>query len=182
MKKFAEYLTETHKVYPFKIGIAGDLPEGCEDNLKRCLEKFAVKSLSAAKKTPIQERPLDFPQLENIDVRYYEAELQYPSTPDAIQEYIGNCCGVEQSHIIVRSPTDPREEYQEKKEDKEYEPMLTTEELDAMPAQEQVGGQRIMDLLKELETARKERDDAQPGFEMEKPAQDSTNTESVVGS
>ena len=72
--------------------------------------------------------------------------------------------------------------HQEKKEDKEYEPMLTTEELDAMPAQEQVGGQRIMDLLKELETARKERDDAQPGFEMEKPAQDSTNTESVVGS
>lgn len=182
MKSFTEYLTETHKVYPFKIGIAGELPDKCEENLKKCLEKYAVKSLSAPKKTPIQERPLDFPQLENCEVHYYEAELQYPSTPDYIQEYIGNCCGIEQSHIIVRNPNDPREEYQEKKEEGPYEPKLTKEELEGVSAQDQAGESRIMDLLKELETARKERADAQDGFKMETPKEDPQNNESTIGS
>ena len=39
MKSIQELLTESHKTYPWKIGIAGDLPEGCEADIKRCMEK-----------------------------------------------------------------------------------------------------------------------------------------------
>jgi hypothetical protein len=34
MKTFKEYLTESKKVYNFKIKVAGDLPEDFEKNLK----------------------------------------------------------------------------------------------------------------------------------------------------
>ena len=51
---------------------------------------------------------------------------------------------------------DPREEYQETKDDTPYEPMLTKEDMGGETAQENVAGNRIMGLLKELETARKE--------------------------
>ena len=39
MNTFKNILLETHKVYPFKIGIAGDLPENCEASVKTCLQK-----------------------------------------------------------------------------------------------------------------------------------------------
>ena len=45
MKSFAEYLTESEKTYFFKIGIAGEIPEGLEDKLETDLQKFALKNL-----------------------------------------------------------------------------------------------------------------------------------------
>jgi hypothetical protein len=51
---------------------------------------------------------------------------------------------------------DPREEYQEMNDDAPYETMLTKEDMGGDTAQEDVSGSRIMSLLKELETARKE--------------------------
>ena len=51
-----------------------------------------------------------------------------------------------------------QEEEQEEKQDGPYEPILTKEELEGESGQDAVAGNRVMDLLKELETARKERD------------------------
>ena len=64
--RFQEILNESKKTYEFKIGIAGVLPEGCEESIKSCLEKYSVKEMSKGKRTPVQERPLDFPQLWKI--------------------------------------------------------------------------------------------------------------------
>ena len=184
MRSLSEILTESKKTYPFKIGVAGEVPEHFEEHLKTCLEKYKVLNISAGKKTPIQERPLDFPQLQNMEVMYYEVEVQYPTTTQVLQEYIGKCCDVHQSHIIVRSPNEPQEEYQEPKDDKVYEPILTTEELDSEGAQDKVGSNRVMELIKELEKARQERDHdpaaAAPKGES-KDIDASDNSKAVVG-
>jgi phosphoketolase len=156
--RFQELLTESKKTYPFKIGIAGELPEGCEESIKTCLEKYSVASMSKGKRTPIQERPLDFPQLENMEVTYYEVELNYPSTQQVLQEYIGQCCDIDKAYIIVRNPDEMQETYQEMPEDTTYETKLTKEDMGGTSAQESVGENRVMDLLKELEKARKERE------------------------
>ena len=170
MKNFADYLTESKKTYEFKIGIAGALPEGCEDMIDTGLQRFGCQKMSAGKKTPIQERPLDFPQLENTEVTYYEVELSYPTTIQVLQEYLGSVCSVPQSHIIVRNPNEPQELYQQEPLDKEYVAQLTQEDMGGESAQEDAGGARVMNLLKELETARKERDNDYVG---EAPAGDS---------
>tara|TARA_B100000925_G_scaffold291526_1_gene279934 strand:+ start:4550 stop:5110 length:561 start_codon:yes stop_codon:yes gene_type:complete len=160
MKRFAEYLTESKKTYEFKVGVAGELPEHFADKMETSLQKYGVMKMSAGKNTPIQERPLDFPELRNMNVTYYEVELHYPTTMQVLQEYIGQCCDVEQSHIIVRNMNDPREEYQEEKDEKEYIAKLTQEDMGQAEgdAQSHVAGGRVMDLLKELETVRKERE------------------------
>jgi len=160
MRSFKDILIESKKTYPFKIGVAGELPEGFVDHLETCLQKYGVEKMSQGKKTPIQERPLDFPQLQNTEVTYFEIELNYPTTVQVLQEYIGNCCTIHQSHIIVRNPNEPQELYQQTKEAEEYQTLLTTEELGGESAQKSVGDNRVMDLLKELEKARKERTDA----------------------
>ena len=158
MKKFADYLTESKRTYEFKVGVAGDLPEGFEDKMETALQKFACTKMSAGKKTPIQERPLDFPQLENTEVTYFEIECTYPTTVQVLQEYIGSCCRIPQSHIIVRNPEEPQELYQQEEIEKEYTAKLTQEDMGGESAQADAGPDRVMNLLKELETARKERD------------------------
>lgn len=181
MKNIKEFLTESHRTYPWKIGIAGPLPEGCEEQIKQCMEKWTVASWTKGKKTPIQERPLDFPQLENIDVQYWDAEVRYPTTRDAVQEYISQCCNVPASHIIVRHPEEPQELYQQEKDSGPYETLLTTEDMGGESAQKDAGESRIMDLLKELEAARKERNDASSGFKMEATKEEPQNNKAIVG-
>ena len=156
MRSFTQLLTESKKTYEFKIGVAGPLPEGFEENMETCLKKFKVLNMTSGKKTPIQERPLDFPQLQNMEVTYFETELEYPTTSQVLQEYVAKCCKCDQAHIIVRNANDPREEYQAMNDDTPYETMLTKEDMGGETAQEDVASNRIMSLLKELETARKE--------------------------
>lgn len=160
MKNFADYLTESKKTYEFKIGVAGELPENFEDMLETSLQKYGCSNIAAGKTTPIQERPLDFPQLENCEATYFEISCTYPTTSQVLQEYIGQCCGVKQSHIIVRNPNEPQELYQEETSSDVYVAKLTVEELEGESAQESVGEDRVMNLLKELETARKEQSGA----------------------
>jgi hypothetical protein len=158
MKSFNEFLTESEKTYNFKIRIAGVVPEGFVDQMKTNLAKYEVLKLSAGKTTPITEKPLDFPQLQNMEVTHYEAELKYPVTSHVLEHYLVHNCSIDHSHIVVRGEHDPIDMQQEKTDDKPYESILNTEDLGGESAQEQVGDSHIMSLLKELETARKERD------------------------
>jgi len=184
MRSFTQLLTESKKTYEFKIGVAGPLPEGFEDTLETIFKKFGANNLTSGKKTPIQERPLDFPQLQNMEVTYFELGVEYPTTSQVLQEYVGKCCGIDQAYIIVRNMSDPREEYQEIKDDAPYEAMLTKEDMGGETAQEDVAGNRVMSLLKELETARKENEhsgaEGAPVGESSDIG-DTENTKAVVG-
>ena len=156
MRSFTEVLTESKKTYEFKIGVAGPLPESFTDRLETCLRKYNISNITSGKKTPIQERPLDFPQLSNMEVTYFELAVEYPTTSQVLQEYIAKCCGCDQAHIIVRNANDPREEYQEMDDKTPYVSKLETEDMGGESAQDSVAGSRVMSLLKELETAQKE--------------------------
>lgn len=184
MKSFKEFLTESEKTYKFKIRVAGELPEGFADTLESNLKKFDLVSLSAGKTTPIQEKPMDFPQLQNMELTHYDAEVRYPTSGHALEKYLVDNCSITHSHIIVRGEFDPIEEYQQEKDDKPYESLLNTEDMGGESAQDSVAGNRVMDLLKELETARGEREidpmDGAPKGES-KDINDSQNTKAVVG-
>ena len=184
---FEKYLTEAKKEYKFSIGVAGELPEGFADKMETALQKFSVVSMGAGKKTPIQERPLDFPQLNNCEVTYYEVTMSYPTTPQVLEEYIPQCCDVDRAMVVVRTENDPGLEYQDAKDENPYETKLEKEDMgQAEPdSQKQVGGERIMELLKELESARKEKEN-DPIADV-KPAKtddisDSIGTASPIGS
>lgn len=187
MKSFTEHLTESKKTYQFIVRVAGELPEGFDSTLKTQLEKFSVVKIGTGKKTPIQEKPLDFPQLQNMEVHTYEVELNYPTTGHVLQEYLSQCCGVTKTHLNVRTPGEPIEQYQTEQanDDAPYESKLNTEDMGGESAQESVAGNRVMDLLKELETARKDREiDPVAGIQSgeSKDIGETENTTSVVGS
>jgi len=184
MKRLIEYLTESSKTYPFKIGVAGDIPEGFNDSLRSAMEKFSVASISVGKKTPIQQHPLDFPQMENTEVTYWDVEIKYPTTDAVLQEYLSNTCTISKSKIVVRNANSPLEKQSPDQLDTDttYEVLLTKEDLGGTSAQSSVGNNRVMDLLKELETARKERSSNQDGFKAEAMKKEPQSTKSVMGS
>lgn len=158
MRKFSEILIESKKTYEFIVRVAGELPEGFQDTLKTNLDKFSLVKITGPKRTPIQERPLDFPQLQNMEVHTFEVEVNYPTVNTILERYIVETCNIDHSKIVVRVPGEPVELQQSAEaDDSPYEPILTTEELGGESAQDKVGENRVMDLLKELEVARKER-------------------------
>ena len=184
MRSFAYYLTESKKTYKFKIRVAGELPEGVADTLERSLQKYDVLNITAGKSTPIQEKPLDFPQLQNSEVTHYEVELNYPTTSHVLEHYLVEACGISHSYINVRGEHDPVEELQGDENKEPYEAKLNTEDMGGESAQKDVASERIMELLKELETARKERDMDMTGGITAGKSKDIANVEnskSVVG-
>jgi len=185
MKKFTDILTESKKTYKFIVRVADELPEGCMEKMKEALGKFDLVNLSSAKRTPIQERPLDFPKLQNTEVHTFEAEVNYPTTSQVLHNYLVGTCDIRAGHMIVRAEGEPLEQIQEPVEEGPYEAKLNTEDMGGESAQDAVGENRVMDLLKELETARKDREidpveGVKPGES--KDITDEENAKSPIGS
>ena len=68
MKSFTEYLTESKKVYEFKLKVVGDLPKDTNSLIKSALGQFSVESVSSGKSTPIQETHSEFPTHKNCSM------------------------------------------------------------------------------------------------------------------
>jgi len=131
---FKKYLAEAAKQYDFVLKFAGELDENFEDSLEVALKKFEVANMSAGKKTPIQNVPLDFPDLTNSEVTVYETTLNYPTTQFELRAYLADMLNMQQDYIRVRKPGEPYEEYQKEQEDTPYETKLTDGEYkDATP-------------------------------------------------
>jgi hypothetical protein len=164
MKSFIEYLTESkeEKKYSFKIKIAGDLPENCEDVMETALQKYQVAKFSKTKTTPIQSKLIDFPMLENASVTVFDVELEYPTTSQVLTNYMAEQTGVSLDCIRVRSPLEDAEselnlEHMDEKEKK----ALLTQDYQKENNQDKVGDKGISNFLKDLAKIRKESEPTQ---------------------
>ncbi len=159
MKSFTEYLIESveEKKYAFKIKIAGELPENCEDVMETALKKYDVTKFTKSKTVPIQSKVPDFPAMENIEVSVFDIELTYPTTSQVLTSYMAEQTGVSLDRIKVRSPLEEAEvelntEHSDKKENKS----LLTQDYQKENNQGIVGDKGVSNFLKELSKARKD--------------------------
>ena len=113
MSTFKDYLTESAKSYDYKIKVAGDLDKDFASKLESALAKFEVANMSAGKKTPIMTLPLDFPALSNEQVTIFDVTTNYPASQRVMHEYLSDILRVPATHIVVRKPGEPTEEYQD---------------------------------------------------------------------
>ena len=122
MKTFKEHLTESKKKHTFRVKIAGDFTTEQESLMKSLLGRYTEDgTLGSVKKskTPIQETPLDFPQIKNCEVHIFEFDLDYPTTQQGLTEYLTQELAISKQHLVVRRPGEPTEEYQEPQEKRE---------------------------------------------------------------
>ena len=113
MSTFTQYLAESSKSYDYKIKVAGVLADDFASKLESALAKFEVAKMSAGKKTPIMTLPLDFPALSNEQVTIFDVTTNYPASQRVMHEYLSDILRVPATHIVVRKPGEPTEEYQD---------------------------------------------------------------------
>ena len=166
MSTFKDYLTEAVKSYDYKIKVAGDLDSNFASKLESALAKFELANMSAGKKTPIMTMPLDFPRLSNEEVTIYDVTTNYPESPRVMHEYLSDLLRIPMTHIVVKKPGEPSEEYQDEMQDmkkSEYANKLHDIEYKDAPkvnAEDYHSTQANMSLLKELLKDRTENKDA----------------------
>jgi len=113
MSTFKDFLTESSKSYDYKIKVAGDIDKDFASRMETALQKFELAKLSAGKKTPIMTLPLDFPALSNESVTIFDVTTNYPASSNVMKEYLSDILRVPATHIVVRKPGEPTEEYQD---------------------------------------------------------------------
>ena len=169
MSTFKHYLAESTKSYDYKIKVAGAIDKDFANKMETALAKFEVANMSAGKKTPIMTMPLDFPMLSNEEVTIFDVTTNYPVAVRELKEYLSDIMRIPATHIVVRKPGEPTEQYQadmqikseyrNKLHDIEYSDMakINPEDFHSTKAN--------MSLLKELLKDRQENKDHPKGGE-----------------
>jgi len=169
MSTFTQYLAESTKSYDYKIKIVGASKDIDKNALETALQKFDLANMSAGKTTPIMTQPLDFPMLSNEQVTIFDVTTNYPTTSREMKEYLSDIMRIPATHIVVRKPGEPTEQYQadmqikseyrNKLHDIEYSDMekINPEDFHSTKAN--------MSLLKELLKDRQENKDHPKGGE-----------------
>ena len=162
-KSFVSYVAETKTDYKYVLKFAvNEMNDDMIDMLESSLKKYDLKSASSFRKTPIQESPLDFPNIKNTPVFICDLVLGYPGSLDFLRTYICNNMGISPQQLAVYSENDPRqietdlyldrnsEEYKKK-----YKARLGSdyEETETVP----YGEKYNTSFLQELEKVSKER-------------------------
>jgi len=151
MKSFKQYITESKKVYEFKIKIAGDCPKDCAAKIKEALNICKVESCSSGKGTPITEKQVDFPQLENVGATIFDVTVCYPTNSVQVREAVANKLKMTPANIRVRNAHEEEElALNNEHAEKSSESLLAKEYTTDSEGQGLVGEKHTMSLLKEL--------------------------------
>lgn len=100
MKTFAQYLTESEHTFDYRIKIVGDVAADVLKMFQEKLKKFDPVKISAAKTTPVQAKPTDFPGQTNQRVTMLDGTFRYPATEPQIQQ-MALLCGIVADHVCV---------------------------------------------------------------------------------
>ena len=128
MRSYREFLTESKKQYTFRIKVAGEVADEQLEKLESSFDRWGLASLSKPKRTPIQQHPQDFANVENSEVNIMELTLDYPATPAEVAQCMHNSTKIPVDNIRVYNEGDPLEAEREEEartEDEEYEVQLT---------------------------------------------------------
>ena len=188
MKTFKEYLTESKKVYSFKVKVAGELPEKFQEGLKTRLGRCGVMKVEKLSSTPIQESPLDFPELKNMEVTIFEVICEYPVTSPEISVEIKNM-GLDENCYRVRGSNEPTEQEQIlAAAEPTGDALLDENDLDQgntkIKHKNYFGDEFNKGFLKDLSKAAKDRkkDGVQTEYKLPKAKTDKAGAKSAMGS
>jgi hypothetical protein len=150
MKSFKEYLTESKKVYEFKVKIAGECPKDCQAQIKGALAEFHVASVSAARRTPIQERHNEFPEHKNISMTIFDVTLNYPANSMQVRERVASGLGMAQANVKVKTLGEEAEHVINHQHDERTHEAIVGTDYEPSDNSSMYGEKYNMNFLKEL--------------------------------
>lgn len=149
MKSFAEYLTESKKIFQFKVRMANCNDKNL-DAIETALKQFDLISMSKIKNYPPEDRSLEFPGVGICEVKDFDVELNYPTTDISVRNAVAHASGLKLDQVMAYT----KEGYTQRMRDIEYaknnskgQAVLTKQELEAEPKPK-----LDLSLIKNLET------------------------------
>ena len=120
--------------------------------IKAALAPFQVESCSAGKRTPIQERQVDFPEHQNVSVTIFDLITSYPATNHQVRDTVAARAGIPLANVRVYSLAEQEEHaINHMYDNKSGQSVLNTPELEFVPGgQDLVGEKHNMRFLQEL--------------------------------
>jgi hypothetical protein len=103
MKSFKEYLTESKKVYEFKLIMCGDLPANAQSAIKAALAQYDVTSVSAGRRKPIAEMQQEFPEHKNVEVTFFDVVTNYPANAPQVRDLVASSLGIPLATIKAKT-------------------------------------------------------------------------------
>lgn len=182
MKSFKEYLAENKKSYPFRLKVAGDVPENFIKELKDCIGK-ANPTIVEKSTTPVQSVPLDFPDLTYLPVTTFEVVCEYPITAPELQEHVK--WFVPESHFRLRNGGDAEElEHNTADMEPSGESVLAEPYNDKIKHKDYFGDDFNKSFLKDLSKTAKARmkEEGKGEYKLPKAKQDKAGAKSAMGS
>jgi hypothetical protein len=155
MKSFKDYLTESKKVYKFKIKVGGSCPKNCAEQIKAALAQFQVESCGAGKSVPIQEHHAEFPEHKNIEMTIFEVTTCYPATSLQIRNKVAEALNIAHSLVKVKTPADEKEHAINHAHDNPTGEALLGKPYESSNNSSMYGEQYVMNFLKELSKDKK---------------------------
>lgn len=114
MQSFADHYHASKKQFKYTIKIAhNDLSADNASVLESYLDRYELVEFKAFTKTPIQESPLDFPNVRDSEVYITDITVEYPITADALRRDVSSSLQINEQNIAIYSENDPRRQYQE---------------------------------------------------------------------
>lgn len=150
MRSLKDYLIESKQEYEYRIKIAGELTEEQIERMERGFEAFDMISLSEPKRLPVQESPIGFEGVKNMEVHIMDAKFNYPASTEAFTE-ICRQAGIAGSNVIVLNKAfEDSMMDEEGRKDEGDEALLNSDLPDDHPA--------VKDAVKEYGTEGKDKD------------------------
>jgi hypothetical protein len=153
MKNFSAYFHETDKIYEFRIKMAHVEPKGeVLDRIKNALNCFQVETISAVKRLPITEH-WEFAKEGACECYTIDVGVRYPTIAGQVRQLIGERAGINAAWVHVKTMQEAMNDDMVwgLHDSNEIEsPLLTKEDLGGQSAQQEVGNNRLSNLIKEL--------------------------------
>lgn len=108
-KRFIDYLIESTKDYKYRLKFATEVTDDHLDVLERALRKYDLRSIGELKKTILQDHPMDFPRVRNVEVYILDISIGYPTTLQALHNYVTEVLNIEENLVVVVPPHSPTE-------------------------------------------------------------------------
>ena len=95
---------ESEKKYGFRAKLAADLDKAQMESLQQHLARWNLEAISEPKRLPIAEQHMGFDHLRNTELFIVDMVVNYPCTPQEVQNAIHEATKIPLSHIMVLTP------------------------------------------------------------------------------
>ena len=160
MDNFRDYILLAKTDYEYSLKFAFPLTEANVLTIERVSQKYGVSDISKPVRLPIQRSPLDFKNVENVEVYAMNITTQYPASTELFHQELRQALNVAEKLVVVRGKGDPYTEetlkinaYKDAQEEGTYKTRLLNSENEES-ADREIGeklyGEKYNDTLKDV--------------------------------